>query len=68
MGQPLKRFAQEVIDRRLNFLNAGNVIRANDQREIRQATSQDFAAIIAEQCNREQSALSRFFERKKAVA
>ena len=57
-----------MIDRRLHFLNARNVVAADDQREISQAAAQDFAAVIAEQRNGEQPTFARLFERHHDVA
>ena len=56
-AQRLQSFANHVIGGRLHFLNARDVIGADDQRKVSQAAPQNLAAVIAEQRHGEQSAL-----------
>src|SRR6202789_172762 len=68
MDEPLQRFADHVINRGLHFLNARNVIAADNQRKIGEAAAQNFAAVVTQQRYGQHFAFPRFFERRDDVA
>src|ERR1700688_131065 len=66
--ESLHRIAKSVINRRLNFLNARNVIGAHDQRKIRETSTNNFSAVIAQQRNSEHSALAGLLQRHNNIS
>src|SRR5579864_858122 len=48
-GQHLQHVANNVINRRLHFLDSWNVIAVHNQREIGQPTTQNFSTVVPEQ-------------------
>src|SRR5882724_8242519 len=67
-AQDLQRFAHHVINRRLGFLDAGDVVTADDYREIGQCLAFDFAAIVAQKPDRQHVPLARFLQCHDDVA
>src|SRR5579859_7857331 len=67
-GNRLQSFPHDVVNRGLHFLNARNVIALHDDGEIGEGAALDLAAVVAEQRNRQHTALARLFERHDDVA
>ena len=55
MHAPAPGFAKDVVDGSLHFLDARNVIGADDEGIIGQAAADDFAAVVTEQCDGQQA-------------
>src|SRR5579863_9158988 len=66
--QRLQRFANDVIDRRLHLLNAGNVVAVHDHGKVSQPLALDLAAVVAQQRHGQQIAVAGFFEGHDDVA
>jgi hypothetical protein len=58
----------DVVNRCLHFLNAGNVVAADHNRQIHEPAAKDFPAVVAEQRDREQPPLARLLECAHQVA
>src|SRR5580704_12382001 len=67
-GDHLQSFAQEVVGGGLHFLNARNVIGADNQRKIRQPAPQDLSSVVAQQRHGQHPALTRLLQRQNDVA
>src|SRR5271163_1855989 len=61
-NENLQGFADDVVDRGLHFLNARDVIARNHDGKIGQGPTLDFAAIVSEQRDGEQTTLARLFK------
>src|SRR5271168_1033639 len=66
-AEHLQSFADDVVNRSLNFLNAWNVIATNNKRKIGQSSPLDFAAIVTKQRHRQKVAFPGFFERHDQI-
>ena len=55
----LQRLAQHMIDGGLHFLNARDVVAVYDDGEISEAIAFNLAAVVAEQCDGQQSRLQQ---------
>src|SRR5580704_7960092 len=67
MAIALQELPNDVIDGRLHFLNAWNIVGTDYHRKVRDVPAQNFAAVIAEQSNGQQIAFARFFQRQDDI-
>src|SRR5437763_14757786 len=67
MNDSLEEFTHGMVHRSLDLLNARDVIRVNNKRMVDEFPTDDLAAIVAQQSDREQAALARFLERNDHV-
>jgi hypothetical protein len=68
MRQRLQVLADDVVDGRLHFLDAGDVVGMNDQGEVCQLSPYNFAAVVTHQREGGQATFARLLEGRDDVA